>query len=370
MIRVTLLALLLPLVCYAKQDYPQLNSKISTKHPVVSQNVVLSFELVVDGYFNGPSSFDLPSLSSARLTKSSDFAVNGSRRDAGKTLASQLWEVNLYPEQTGLLEIPALVFNIEYIDSTGKPVKQSLHSRPLRLFAYLPDDLQGVSSYLASPQVTVSDSWTGQKDQYEKGDIIQRQIQIEAQQIQSIQIPHFEPKQKQGIRIVQAEPQLSDNSNRGQRTAKMTQSLSYIINQAGSYKLGGETLHWWHVEQGEKLAEFEVYTIKVAGVRPVFYWIALAILLTFILLSWGYFAIKKRPASIRRQLGVVLRAQNWHRLVTLLYQQADQNTGLGLLKTGPNTRLISQLMSALYARRQNKKTTEFPKQQELKKLIK
>ncbi|NRD74587.1 BatD family protein [Shewanella sp. VB17] len=349
-----LLILLVSHLCHATPISPQLITTADTHHPVVGQQVVLSYELVVDGFFNGPTRFDLASLSGARLAKRSDFAVNGSIRKQGRSLATQRWEVSLYPEKTGLLDIPAMMFNIEYMNNEGKAVKQRLVSDDIQFFVYLPDELQGVNSYIVSPDVKVSDRWTGQKNQYEKGDVLVRQIQIEASDVQSIQIPRFIPLPVDGIKIIPQEAQLSDTNDRGQQRASMTQRLSYVITQAGNYRIGGESLYWWNLEQGEQLSVFPTEEINVNGLSPRSVYVLIIVVFLLLLLSLGGRYVANRPPSLKAKLTCALRSGDLKKFVSLLYQKTDaeqgSQRGCRQLKLTESKRVIADLFDFLYAR--------------------
>jgi hypothetical protein len=344
-------------------------TSVNSVHPVVGQKLVMRFEVAVDGYFIGGTKFDLPSLAKVRLLKNSNFAINGSKREGGKTFATQIWEVDLFIEHAGLIEIPRLNFHISYKNANGNSIKQTLVSDPINLFAYLPDALSSIDRYIVSPRVSISQRWIGEKGigekengekvQYQVGDILKRQIIIEAADIQSIQIPQFVPEPASGIKIVTHEARLNDSNNRGTQTATLTQSFTYIINQPGIYYLGKESIFWWNNEDNLQVATFEVLAADVAGLSPNLIWIIVILGICCAIITVSYVVMRKRPVSLKRQLRQAVNRREWQTMVALLYQISDKgldknlgnSAGVGIIKTGPNAPIVSRLLTALYGRR-------------------
>jgi hypothetical protein len=347
-------------------------TSVNSVHPVVGQKLVMRYEVAVDGYLIGGTKFDLPSLAKVRLLKSSDFAINGSKREGGKTFATQIWEVDLFIEHAGLIEIPRLNFHISYKNANGNSIKQMLVSEPTILFAYLPDALSSIDRYIVSPRVSISQQWIGEKGigekengekvQYQVGDILKRQITIEAADIQSIQIPQFIPAPASGIKIVAHEARLNDSNNRGTQTATLTQDFTYIINKPGTYFLGKESLSWWNDEDGLQVDTFEMFEADVAGLSPYSFRLIVTLGVCCTLIVLGFVVMHKRPISLKRQLKQAINRREWQTMVALLYQISDKSldksldnnlgnsAGVGIIKTGPNAPIISRLLAALYGR--------------------
>lgn len=350
------------------QKVATITSTLSESHPIVRQKVAIKYLIAVPGYFNGSTQFQLPSLSKVQLARDSDFAVNGNTIIEGEKYATQLWQVNLYPEQAGLLELPALHFNVQYVDNNGNQQKVTLQSDSLSLFSYLPESLKGVKQFVVSTDVDVSEQWSKNSNAYQVGDIIQREITITANDINSIEIPQVSYQMVDGVQMNVQEAQLDDESNRGQHVATMKQTITYVVKQGGRYQLGGESLDWWDSEDGLQQASFEQHEIKVAGINPWYIKVFVITGIFVILFLLILLKIKKMPASLHSQLKIALKNKNWALLITLLYQKADQDVTLGLLKEGKQSETASELLSMYY--QQPDKTVNTLNDSTLKELIK
>ncbi len=338
--------------------------------PVLGQKVTVNYKLAVDGYFNGASSFQLPSLSKARLAQSSNFAINGSEFINGKQYATQLWQIDITPEQTGLLEIPALTFNIQYMDDKGIKQKKSLRSDILAMFVNLPEPLRDKGKYVVSSDLQLYDAWSENELQYQVGDVISRELVIEVADITAVQIPELIFKPINGIKINIQEAKLQDQRNRGVQSARLTQQVNYIIQKPGSYQLGGEQLLWWHLEEGVQQTQFEPLQLDVAGLTPLMLKVSTVTIIFILLFVFIYFKFKKMLPSLKSQLQKALKDQQWQLLIALLYQQADLGRDLALLKKGPHKKTSAQLLQAFYQQEQQTPEQSGIKVTKLKELIK
>ncbi|WP_017220452.1 BatD family protein [Moritella dasanensis] len=325
-----------------------ITSTINEYHPVVGQKVTINYLLAVKGYFNGATRFQLPSLSKARLAQSSQFAINGSTVIDGEKYATQLWQIDVYPEHSGLLELPALSFNVEYKGAESDNHVSQLRSENLAVFAYVPEPLKQIKKYIVSSDVQLTQRWSEPQTSYQVGDIIQRDITINASDIKSIQIPAIKFPIVEGIQINVQEPKLDDQSNRGEQTASIKQTITYVIKQAGDYQLGGEQLNWWHLEKGLQQSYFEENTIKVSGFSPLQKKRLIVISTVILLLLFSYLKYRKMPPSLNSQLKKSLKNKQWPRFIALLYQKADLHANLGLLKENQNSETVAQLFEASY----------------------
>ncbi|QFI38301.1 protein BatD [Moritella marina ATCC 15381] len=365
--KIIILLLIVPQLLWAQsipaEKQPQttvITTTVNEYHPVVGQKVTISYLLAVKGYFNGATRFQLPSLSKARLAQTSQFAINGSTIIDGEKYATQLWQVDLYPEHSGLLELPPLTFHVQY-KGTGEykgagenngseednHVSQ-LRSDSLAVFAYVPEPLKQIKKYIVSSDVQFVQRWSEPQVSYQVGDIIQREITINATDIKSIQIPAIKFPMVDGIQINVQEPKLDDQSNRGEQTASIKQTITYVIKQPGDYQLGGESLNWWHLGNGLQQGYFDTNTLKVSGISTLQKQGFIIISTVILLLLFSYLKYRKIPPSLNSQLKKSLKNKQWPRFIALLYQKADLHANLGLLQGNKNSETVAQLFEASY----------------------
>ncbi|MCK8043496.1 hypothetical protein MSG37_01230 [Shewanella sp. 1CM18E] len=272
-------------------------------------------------------------MSSARLAKASDFAINGSKRVAGKTLASQIWDVELYPEQSGLIGVPNIVFAIHYVDAdSGKSLSRTIVAEPMLVFAYLPESLKGTAAYIVSDNVQVEDNWSEPKSEYQQGDIIKRTLIITADDTPASHIPPFHAKIVDGITLVVKEPQLENENNRGESRGQITQELTYIIDKPGDYVLGGEVISWWQLGGGLKQNRLEQRYVAVIGFSIKNGYQILLLLLGCGLLGLILFWIRTRKSTLYKQAKHALAVKDWLLFISLMYRKHDESVSPSRLK--------------------------------------
>lgn len=351
-----------------EENVISITSTLNESHPIVGQKVSISYLVSVKGYFNGSTQFQLPSLSKARLAQDSEFAVNGNTVIKGEKYATQLWQVNLYPSQAGLLEIPALNFSVKYIDHKGNQQQASLQSESLAIFAYLPEQLKQINAFIVSSKVSLSDKWSELPEEYKVGDIIQRDVTITASDINSIEIPQISYQAIDGLQVTAQEAQLEDQSNRGEQLATLKQTVTYVVKEPGAHSLGGEVINWWSLDKGLQQSHFETHQIDVPGISSMQIKVFVIVSVFAILFALLFFKFKKVPPSLSRQLKAALKNKQWPLLIRLLYQKADQSTTLGLLKEGEKGEVASELLNMHY--QPQSKTVNAVNDSRLKELIK
>lgn len=358
----------------AKSEVAFITTTSTSSHPVVAEKLTVDYKISVLGFFNSGTQFELPSLSKARLSRSSSFAINGNEVIDGNKYVTQIWQIDVVPEQSGFIEIPALTFSIHYKDAQGKAQKKTLVSDSVALFAYLPEPLQNVKDYIISSDVSVSEEWTGEKDSYDVGDVLSRDITLKAEDISSIQFPLLHVQSISGIKINQQEARLSDSNNRGQQTAMLQQTIHYTIQRAGNYQLAGEQLSWWNQDDGLQVAAFDVASIHVAGFSRLMMIYTSFITFVLLLSLFTFFRYKKRVPNIKSQLSHALKNKQWALFIKLLYLQLDQSSDISesdevqLLKKTHDEKMASELLANEY----KEDATSRPEltASQLKKLIK
>ena len=375
--RLIILLFIVPQLLWAKSIPAEKQSQavmitttVNEYHPVVGQKVTISYLLAVKGYFNGATRFQLPSLSKARLAQTSPFAINGSTVIEGEKYATQLWQIDLYPEHSGLLELPALTFHVQYKGSQESNHVSQLRSDSLAVFAYVPEPLQQIKKYIVSSDVQFRQRWSEPQVSYQVGDIIQRDISITASDIKSIQIPAIKFPMVDGIQMNVQEPKLDEQSNRGEQTASIKQTITYVIKQPGDYQLGGESLNWWHLDNGLQQGYFDTNTLKVSGISTLQKQGFIIISTVILLLLFSYLKYRKIPPSLNSQLKKSLKNKQWPRFIALLYQKADLHANLGLLKGNKNSETVTQLFEASYQAQAKAPDRDKLSAFKLKKLIK
>lgn len=250
-----------------------IEAQLSNAHPVIGEQVSLVVDIAVPGYFNGTTRFTLPSVDGVLLRQESQFAINGSRRIDGVTLATQRWTILLYPHRTGVIALPALSFSVAYMDTANRSQRKKLSLPANLLLSYKPESFPEQKTAVVE-SLDINEEWSlddldvepGQTIDVLAGQILQRRIEISASGTLAINIPELNILAPEGISLHIKEPQLRDRSNRGVQVASLVQNIDYVVVEDGRYHLGGERYSWWSSELSEmQYKDFQTIMIATKG---------------------------------------------------------------------------------------------------------
>ena len=191
----------------------------------------------------------------------------------------------LFPQKSGLLNIPAQTLAMSVLDRTKKsnhPFSQFGFSNsmfqettPLRLVTkphqlnILPIPQSYNSPWIPASELVLSQTITqpNSKDGYQTGDIIQRKITITATGLLGTQIPDLMDHFKNDNLSNYPEPAtFSTSDNHGTVVGKRIETIGYIANKPGTYTLPRINVTWWNTKINKiETASLSEKTITIMG---------------------------------------------------------------------------------------------------------
>lgn len=271
-----LLALMVILVApvgKAQDDSDQHNFVKVTLEPakaVVGQHMKLNVVVGVDTYFANAPKISLPNIEHA-LVLETEPSVNMGQRINGTYFATQLRQIDIYPDQEGIIMIPSFTVSLsQSVTVDGEITEDALQLPTEALLGIVttPAEMQNEPGFLVSPDVQIDDQWNGlEKSAYQVGDLIERVVTVTATDTSAMIMPQFTPIAPKGVSVIMAEPAISSTSGRDGVSSTMVQHMSYAIEKPGSYQLGNENLAWWDPLAGKRHDHlFATESIDAGGV--------------------------------------------------------------------------------------------------------
>lgn len=267
--------------------------------------------------------------------------LSASATFVGKQMASQIIEIDLYPSQDGIIEIPDLRFIGKVAGSGGEDVPPvALYSDPQVILVQTPVGLASHPGFVASTKVSVVDEWQIPSKHLEKGDLLYRTLTLRAKDVPPMILPDFVLNTPDGVSLLMTEPSLTTIQNRSENYSEIKQVATYSIDTAGTYHLGGEQIVWW------KLGETPRVEVTPLGVKEIdaggfaLVWklgvllFALSLLVSLIYLGWRQ--IDQRKYRLARHLmqaepkGFVGLAYRWAALYgdcKMVLREVDPRVG-------------------------------------------
>jgi hypothetical protein len=182
----------------------------------------------------------------------------------------------IFPQRSGALEIPDIMFRGEVTDSSSNYVFRNLNTRTVTSYAEghtinvteKPASYPADALWLPASEITVRERWDNDFTNVRVGDSVYRVIEIEAQGLDGAALPPLEAPQINGVNTY-PEPAAIDRSFvDGSIVGKRVESTSFLMTAAGTVRVPGVSIPWYDIDTGEvKHATLADSAISVGAAR-------------------------------------------------------------------------------------------------------
>ncbi len=229
----------------------QINSAVSpTGQLVPGQKTLLTLEIATDRWFGGGTRIAIPEVPGLVILQTEQFASNASENRNGQSWVIQRWNLDIYPQRAGEFSIPPIELSLTVNAGASENVEGKLNSPPTAFSVVIPPALQQAQDWVASPRFTVSQQFDRSLEDLQPGDAFERTIEFEADDVMAMMLPEVAVQKIPGMGVYPSPPVLQNSNNRGQSLAKRSQSISYIVEAQGQYKLPAMEFFWWDTTGG------------------------------------------------------------------------------------------------------------------------
>ncbi len=166
----------------------------------------------------------------------------------------------IYPQHSGELVIPALVFSATLVDPGQSQSQSPTAPKPGKLIhvssaamtlnvkpqpAAWPAD----APWLPARSLSLGESWSPEPDHSQVGDSLTRSLTIKAEGLSSAQLPPLPATSVNGLRRYPDQPQLSNqNSERG-LIGSREEREALVPTHSGTFELPAVTVVWWNTHE-------------------------------------------------------------------------------------------------------------------------
>ena len=222
----------------------------------VHEQITLNIEVMTDTWFTKGTKIHRVEIDNAVVLPVSSFAVNSTERIDGKVYSKQLWEIVLYPLQSGDYQIPPVALEIG-VKQGRNNIEGVLLTKALSFNAHKPSaNMTADYKWLTGTEANLREKWTlvsqsGSSQELEKklsvGDSITREVTLSAHDTISALLPESTtlPDTLASQFLVYPEStQYLDDEQRGVRLAQRVERVTYIVNQSGRVTLPAVRVFW------------------------------------------------------------------------------------------------------------------------------
>ncbi len=216
----------------------------------VGQQVRFYVEILTDSWFTIAPAYPEVRVPGAVAIDPERFSTNLTVSEGGRTYSGQRHGYLVYPQRVGSLTIPAVSVSFAAAIDAKPSQTITLTTQPVKIEAVMPPGVENAVGLITATNVKLSEQLQPTKLELKVGDSIQRSVTVSADDIQALVLPPIEFAAVEGLAAYPGEPELRNQTNRGQYKATRTDTVTYIVEQAGEYTLPSIALQWFDPESG------------------------------------------------------------------------------------------------------------------------
>ncbi len=226
------------------------------------QRLTLYVKLYTTTSFSGSTRFELPKVSGILIMENEDRPLIGTEKIDALPYIFKRHEIVLFPLRPGNLTLPA--FNVEFgfRGENGKKMKQNFTTQPLEFSALAIPGATPQKPVITSSNLQVKDRWVPEPGKAKVGDALTRTITMTADDLPGMAFPPLGLKKIDGLGFYSKPAQVNDQRQRGQFTGSRTETITYICEQEGTFKIPGISIQWWNPKT-ETLKEVPLKAVEI-----------------------------------------------------------------------------------------------------------
>ena len=182
----------------------------------------------------------------------------------------------LFPQRSGTLEIPDIMFRGEVTDGSSRYVFRNLNTRTITSYAEghtievreKPANYPENAVWLPASDVKIRERWDNDFTNVRVGDAINRTIEIEAFGLDGAALPPLDTPTVASVNMYPEPPEINRTYVNGNIVGERIQENSLVMTEAGTIRIPGVSLPWFDIDTEEvKYATLEDTAIQVGPVR-------------------------------------------------------------------------------------------------------
>ncbi len=222
-------------------------TNISPKSVWVGQRMTLQIDVLGKDGWAQITDIDAVEIPNCYLLPSGNSRVRLQEKIEGADYSGQRYELSLYPQRNGSIEIPALSLPVK-IQTWGAGAgtnDQVVTTKPRSIEAKLPAGVQNVHSFVASSKFTATQTWSSDASDFKVGDALKRSIQLRADNLPAMLLPTIAYPDLEYLSSYPETPELSDESAQSTPIGQRNESITYLFESNGTAQLPDYSFQWW-----------------------------------------------------------------------------------------------------------------------------
>ncbi len=186
----------------------------------------------------------------------------------------------IFPQRSGPLEIPDILFRGEVTDGSSNFVFRNLNTR--RVTAFIdgvtievqerPLAAQGDDFWLPVTSLTLEESFEPELDELQVGDSFVRTLTMVAEGLDGAVLPPFSPDEIEGMNLYPDPAEIDRTFVEGRIIGSRVEQTTMVATEAGTIEIPELSVLWWNVETDQQEASVipatRIEVASVAGAVP------------------------------------------------------------------------------------------------------
>ncbi|MGB4246195.1 MAG: BatD family protein [Pseudohongiellaceae bacterium] len=182
----------------------------------------------------------------------------------------------IFPQRSGTLEIPDIMFRGEVTDGSSNYVFRNLNTRTITAFAEgyevevreKPASFPADATWLPASEITINESWDNDFTNVRVGDALTRVIRIEAFGLDGAALPPLQAQSIDTVNVYPEPPSIERSYIDGNIVGTRVESSSLLMTATGTVRIPGVTIPWFDIDTEEvKYATLEDTAVRVGAAR-------------------------------------------------------------------------------------------------------
>lgn len=182
----------------------------------------------------------------------------------------------LFPQSSGTLEIPDIMFRGEVTDGSSNYVFRNLNTRTITSYAEgytvtvreKPANYPANAVWLPASDINIRELWDNDFSNVRVGDALSRTIELEANGLDGAALPPINLPAIATVNTYPEPPEINRSYVGGNILGERIQTSSLVVTETGTIRIPGVTVPWFDIDTEEvKYATIEDTAFRVGPVR-------------------------------------------------------------------------------------------------------
>ena len=221
--------------------------KIPEAKAYIGQRLPFFVELRSKGSFGGATSFTPPEVPGVVIVNVGN-AVVSSEQIEGESWFVQSHEFALFSQTDGSVEIPEFPVHFGTREGFSGPVTEMDAKVPaISVKIERPPGTDPDRFLVTTPSLSIDEKWDPQpSENVETGAVFKRTIMQSANNLTGMALAPAPTNAPDGIRVYTGNADVTDKTERGEFSGRRIETITYLVQQPGSYTLPAIRYDWWN----------------------------------------------------------------------------------------------------------------------------